>query len=88
MMQHIRKIETEQSRRDARWNAASSIDDCNAYMAIEAQRMGAHGFEFIRQPQHRLRGPSWMRGATASVVEHYRYARQQMNITDEDQNYA
>ncbi|MCW0014869.1 hypothetical protein [Rhizobium sp. BT-226] len=87
-MQHIRNIETEQSKRDARWNAARTIADCDAYMAIEAQRMGAHGFEFIRQPQHRLRGPSWLRGATASVQEHYRYAREIMNIRDEDQLYA
>ncbi|TBY54558.1 hypothetical protein E0H59_13830 [Rhizobium leguminosarum bv. viciae] len=87
-MQYFRNIETEQSKRDARWNAARTLADCNAYMAIEAQRCGAIGFEFIRQPQHRLRGPSWMRGAVASVEEHYRYARQILGITDEDQLYA
>lgn len=87
-MQHFPNISTEQSKRDARWNAARTIADCNAYMAIEAQRCGALGFEFIRRPEHRVRGPSWLRGATASVVEHYRYAREIMNIRDEDQIYA
>ncbi|ANL84630.1 hypothetical protein [Rhizobium phaseoli] len=87
-MQHIREIETEQSKRDARWSSARTLADCDAYMAIEAQRMGAHGFAFLQRPEHAVRGPSWMRGATASVVEHYRYARKIMGITDEDQLYA
>ncbi|MBX5238669.1 hypothetical protein [Rhizobium sp. NLR22b] len=87
-MQHIRKIETEQSKRDARWNVARTLTDCDVYQAIEAQRMGALGFVFLQRPEHAVRGPSWMRGATASVVEHYRYAREIMGITDEDQLYA
>ncbi|MBX5021187.1 hypothetical protein [Rhizobium lentis] len=87
-MQHIRNIETAQSKRDARWNAARTLADCDAYMAIEAQRMGAHGFVFLKRPEHKVRGPSWMRGATASVVEHYRYAREIMGISDADQIYS
>ncbi|AJC78275.1 hypothetical protein EFR00_17590 [Rhizobium sophoriradicis] len=87
-MQHFRKIETEQSLRDARWNAARGLDDCTAYMANEAQRMGALGFVYLRRPEHLLRGPSWLRGATASVAAHYRYAREIMGITDRDQLYA
>lgn len=57
-MQHIRKIETEESKRDARWNAARTMGDCRAYMANEAQRMGALGFAFLRRPEHSIRGPS------------------------------
>ncbi|MBY5900179.1 hypothetical protein ELH75_06395 [Rhizobium leguminosarum] len=87
-MQHIRNIETEESRRDARWNGARTMGDCRAYMANEAQRMGALGFAFLRRPEHAIRGPSWLRGAVASVEEHYRYAREIMGITDTDQLYA
>ncbi|TAY15940.1 hypothetical protein ELH91_03680 [Rhizobium leguminosarum] len=87
-MQHIRKIETEESKRDARWNTARTMGDCRAYMANEAQRMGALGFDFLRRPEHSIRGPSWLRGARASVAEHYRYAREIMGITDTDQLYA
>lgn len=87
-MQHAMNIATEQSKRDARWNAARSIDDCNAYMAIEAQRLGAHGFVFLQRPEHSIRGPSWLRGATSSVEGHYRYAREIMGLTDGDQIYA
>ncbi|MBY3595973.1 hypothetical protein [Rhizobium bangladeshense] len=87
-MQHIRGIETEQSRRDARWNAARGLGDCAAYMANEAQRMGALGFAYLGRPEHSVRGPSWLRGATASVEAHYRYAREIMGITDGDQLYA
>ncbi|MBY5554356.1 hypothetical protein HFO41_12915 [Rhizobium leguminosarum] len=87
-MQHIRKIETEESRRDARWNGAQTIGDCRAYMAVEAQRMGALGFAFLRSPEHSIRGPSWLRGAAASVEEHYRYAREIMGIANNDQFYA
>ncbi|MDV4152849.1 hypothetical protein ACCT14_29010 [Rhizobium brockwellii] len=87
-MQHIRNIETEESKRDARWNAARTTHDCRAYMANEAQRMGALGFDFLRRPEHSIRGPSWLRGASASVAEHYRYAREIMGITDIDQLYA
>ncbi|RWX10253.1 hypothetical protein EHI45_20605 [Rhizobium leguminosarum] len=87
-MQHIRNIETEESRRDARWNAARTMGDCRAYMANEAQRMGALGFAFLRRPEHSIRGPSWLRGAAASVEQHYRYAREIMGITDTDQLYA
>ncbi|EJB03808.1 hypothetical protein FHX14_006490 [Rhizobium sp. BK619] len=87
-MQHIRNIETEESKRDARWNSALRMGDCSAYMAIEAQRMGALGFAFLRHPEHSVRGPSWLRGAAASVEEHYRYAREIMGMTDRDQLYA
>ncbi|MFB2601251.1 hypothetical protein ACE04B_04190 [Rhizobium phaseoli] len=87
-MQHVRKIETEQSLRDARWNAARRLDDCTAYMANEAQRMGALGFAYLRRPEHSVRGPSWLRDATSSVAAHYRYAREIMGITDRDQLYA
>ncbi|MDR9779315.1 hypothetical protein [Rhizobium redzepovicii] len=87
-MQHIRNIETVESRRDARWNGALGMGDCSAYMAIEAQRMGALGFAFLRRPEHFIRGPSWLRGARASVEEHYRYAREIMGMTDRDQLYA
>ncbi|MBY4591733.1 MULTISPECIES: hypothetical protein [Rhizobium] len=87
-MQHIRNIETVESRRDARWNGALGMGDCSAYMAIEAQRMGALGFAFLRRPEHLIRGPSWLRGARASVEEHYRYAREIMGTTDRDQLYA
>ncbi|TAT82741.1 hypothetical protein [Rhizobium ruizarguesonis] len=87
-MQHVRNIETEESRRDARWNAARTTHDCRAYMANEAQRMGALGFVFLRRPEHSIRGPSWLRGASASVAEHYRYGREIMGITDTDQLYA
>ncbi|TBC93200.1 hypothetical protein ELH26_03755 [Rhizobium leguminosarum] len=87
-MQHIRNIETEESKRDARWNAARTTHDCRAYMANEAQRMGALDFAFLRRPEHSIRGPSWLRGARVSVAEHYRYAREIMGITDTDQLYA
>ncbi|ANK90573.1 MULTISPECIES: hypothetical protein [Rhizobium] len=87
-MQHIRRIETDQSRRDTRWNAVRGLDDCDAYMANEAQRMGALGFAYLGRPEHSIRGPSWLRGATASVEAHYRYAREIMGITDRDQLYA
>ncbi|MGO7043331.1 hypothetical protein ACCS60_33890 [Rhizobium acaciae] len=87
-MQHIRNIETEESKRDARWNTARTMGDCRAYMANEAQRMGALGFAFLRRSEHSIRGPSWLRGAVASVEEHYRYAREIMGITDTDQLYA
>lgn len=87
-MQHIRNIETEESKRDARWNAARTTHDCRAYMANEAQRMGALGFAYLRRPEHAIRGPSWLRGAAASVEEHYRYAREIMGITNNDQFYA
>ena len=87
-MQHIRQIETEQSKRDARWNSACTLADCDAYQAIEAQRMGAHGFVFLQRPEHSVRGPSWMRGARSSVEGHYRYAREILGITDADQFYA
>ncbi|MHC2480943.1 hypothetical protein [Rhizobium leguminosarum] len=87
-MQHIRNIETEESKRDARWNAARTTHDCRAYMANEAQRMGALGFAYLRRPEHAIRGPSWLRGASASVEEHYRYAREIMGITNNDQFYA
>ncbi|ASS54057.1 hypothetical protein ACU8NH_04065 [Rhizobium leguminosarum] len=87
-MQHIRNIETEESKRDARWNAARTTHDCRAYMANEAQRMGALGFAYLRRPEHAIRGPSWLRGAAAGVEEHYRYAREIMGITDTDQLYA
>ncbi|ARM87381.1 hypothetical protein RHEC894_CH01042 [Rhizobium sp. CIAT894] len=87
-MQHIRNIETEESKRDVRWNGVLGMSDCSAYMAIEAQRMGALGFAFLRRPEHAVRGPSWLRGARASVEEHYRYAREIMGMTDHDQLYA
>ncbi|MGR9392140.1 hypothetical protein ACU8OL_03945 [Rhizobium leguminosarum] len=87
-MQHIRNIETEESKRDARWNAARTTHDCRTYMANEAQRMGALGFAYLRRPEHAIRGPSWLRGAVASVEQHYRYAREIMGITDTDQLYA
>jgi hypothetical protein len=85
-MQHIRSIETEQSKRDARWNAARTLDDCNAYMAIEAQRMGALAAPHIEA--NAWKGPSWVRGAISARRGHYDYARQIMNIRDEDQFYA
>ncbi|MBX4920959.1 hypothetical protein HJA76_14790 [Rhizobium bangladeshense] len=87
-MQHIRNIETEQSKRDARWNAARTLDDCNAYMAIEAQRVGALGFEKMHDRNYTIRGPSFMRGYRSMVEGHYRYAREIMGVTDQDQLYA
>jgi hypothetical protein len=87
-MQHIRKIETEQSKRDSRWNDAKSNADCDAYMAIEAQRAGAIGFEKMYAPQNTIKGPVFMRGYRSFVEGHYRYAREIMNISDEDQLYA
>lgn len=87
-MQHFKAIKTDQSKRDARWNAARTIADCDAYMAIEAQRMGALGFEKMYEPHNTIKGPVFMRGYRYSVEGHYRFARQIMNITDEDQIYA
>ncbi|QIG67301.1 hypothetical protein EVB37_065 [Rhizobium phage RHph_TM3_3_3] len=87
-MQHIRNIETEQSKRDARWNSARTLADCNAYMAIEAQRCGALGFENIHAPKNTLKGPSFMRGYRHIVEGHYRYAREIMGVTEKDQFYA
>ncbi|MBX4889810.1 hypothetical protein [Rhizobium bangladeshense] len=87
-MQHIRNIETDQSKRDARWNAARTLDDCNAYMAIEAQCCGALGFENMNAPRNTIKGPSFMRGYRSMVEGHYRYAREILGITDEDQLYA
>jgi len=87
-MQHIRDIATEQSKRDARWNAARTIADCDAYMAIEAQRCGALGFEKMYEPQNTIKGPVFMRGYRSFVAGHYRYAREQMGISDSDQFYA
>ena len=87
-MQHIRNIETEQSKRDARWNGAKSLADCNAYMAIEAQRRGALGFEKMFEPQNTIKGPSFMRGYRSSVAGHYRYAREILGVAEEDQIYA
>ncbi len=85
-MQHFPNISTEQSRRDARWNAARTIDDCNAYMAIEAQRMGALAAPYIEA--NAWKGPSWVRGAISQRRGHYDYARQVMNILDADQYYS
>jgi hypothetical protein len=85
-MQHIRSIETEQSKRDARLNAARTIEDCNAYMAIEAQRMGALAAPHIEA--NAWKGPSWVRGAISARRGHYDYARQVMGITNQDQFYA
>ncbi|WP_018445561.1 hypothetical protein [Rhizobium gallicum] len=85
-MQHFPNISTEQSKRDARWNAARTIADCNAYMAIEAQSHARLAAPFIAS--NMWRGRSWLRGATAARSERYRYAREIMNIRDEDQVYA
>ncbi|MBY3228577.1 hypothetical protein [Rhizobium laguerreae] len=85
-MQHFPNISTEQSKRDARWNAAHTIADCNAYMAIEVQSHARLAAPFIAS--NMWRGPSWLRGATAARSERYRYAREIMNIRDEDQLYA
>ncbi|ASS53110.1 hypothetical protein E0H39_03175 [Rhizobium leguminosarum bv. viciae] len=85
-MQYFRNIETEQSKRDARWNAARTIADCNAYMAIEAQSHARLAAPFIES--NMWRGPNWLRGVTAARSERYRYAREIMNIRDEDQLYA
>ncbi|TBE49170.1 hypothetical protein ELH06_08345 [Rhizobium ruizarguesonis] len=85
-MQHFPNISTEQSKRDARWNAARTIADCNAYMAIEAQSHARLAAPFIAS--NMWRGPSWLRGAAAARSERYRYAREIMNIRDEDQIYA
>ncbi|MCS0459500.1 hypothetical protein [Rhizobium favelukesii] len=87
-MQHIRDIATEQSKRDLRWNEARTLADCDRYMAIEAQRAGAIGFAHVRKPENAVMGPNWLRGALATVEDHYRYAREIMNVTDEDQFYA
>lgn len=87
-MQHIRNIETEQSKRDARWNAARTLADCDAYMAIEAQRCGALGFEKMHDRTNTIKGPSFMRGYRSLVSGHYRYAREILGVTDEDQLYA
>ncbi|MGZ2501786.1 hypothetical protein EHI47_11525 [Rhizobium leguminosarum] len=85
-MQYFRNIETEQSKRDARWNAARSIADCNAYMAIEAQSHARLAAPFIES--NMWRGPSWLRGAMAGRSERYRNAREIMGITDQEQFYA
>ncbi|MBY2986416.1 hypothetical protein [Rhizobium leguminosarum] len=87
-MQHIRSIETEQSKRHARWNAARTIADCNAYMAIEAQRSGALGFEKMYAPQNTIKGPSFMKGYRSQVEGHYRYSREILGVTDADQIYS
>lgn len=87
-MQHIRQIETEQSKRDARWNDAKSNADCSAYMAIEAQRYGALGFDKMHEPHNTIKGPVFMRGYRFAVEGHYRYAREIMGLKDEDQFYA
>jgi hypothetical protein len=85
-MQHFPNISTEQSKRDARWNAARTVADCNAYMAIEAQSHARLAAPFIES--NLWRSPSWLRGATAARSERYRYAREIMGCTDEDQLYA
>ncbi|MGV4796167.1 hypothetical protein [Rhizobium sp. F40D2] len=87
-MQHIRNIETDQSKRDARWNAVRTLADCDAYMAADAQRSGALGFENMNALRNTIKGPSFMRGYRSQIEGHYRYARQIMKITDEDQLYA
>jgi len=87
-MQHIRDIATEQSKRDLRWNGTKTLADCDRYMAIEAQRAGAIGFAHVRKPENSVMGPNWLRGALAAVEEHYRYAREIMGLTEEDQFYA
>ncbi|MBB5663223.1 hypothetical protein GGE68_001399 [Rhizobium leguminosarum] len=87
-MQHIRDIETDQSKRDARWNAARTLADCDAYQAIEAQRMGALGFEKMYQPHNTIKGPVFMRGYRSFVEGHYRYAREIMGISDNDQMFT
>lgn len=87
-MQHSRDISTEQSKRDLRWCEARTLNACNEYMAIEAQRSGAIGFAHVSKPEHSIRGPHWLTGAQARVAEHYRYAREIMGVTDEDQLYA
>lgn len=81
-------ISTEQSKRDLRWNSARTLSACDQYMAIEAQRYGAHGFVFIRRPEHAVRGDDWFNGALANVANHYAYAREIMGVTDADQLYA
>lgn len=85
-MKHFTGIATEQSKRDARWNAARTIADCNAYMAIEAQSHARLAGPFIEK--NTWRGPSWVRGAIASREERYRYAREIMGCTDADQFYS
>jgi hypothetical protein len=87
-MQHIRDIATDRSKSDLRWNSAKTLADCNAYMAIEAQRAGAIGFEYIRRPEHAVKGPNWLRGAMDRVTSHYDYARSIMGIVDADQYYS
>jgi hypothetical protein len=87
-MQHIRNIETEQSKRDLRWNSARTLSACNQYMAIEAQRCGALGFVFVNSLSNSFRGPRWLIGAQAGVADHYAYAREIMGVTDADQLYA
>jgi hypothetical protein len=87
-MQHIRDIATDRSKSDQRWNSAKTLADCNAYMAIEAQRAGAIGFVHIRKPEQAVKGPNWLRGAMEKVAGHYDYARQMMGITEQDQFYA
>ncbi|NKM69199.1 hypothetical protein [Rhizobium laguerreae] len=87
-MQHFPNISTEESKRDARWNAARTIADCNAYMAIEAQRSGAIGFEKMYAPQNTIKGPSFMKGYRSQVEGHYRYSREILGITDADQIYS
>ncbi len=85
-MQHFPNISTEQSKRDARWNAARTIADCNAYMAIEAQSHARLAAPFIES--NMWRGPNWLRGAIAARSERYRYAREILGITDADQIYS
>lgn len=85
-MQHFPNIETDRSKRDARWNAARTISDCNAYMAIEAQSHARLAAPFIES--NLWRGPSWLRGAMAARSERYRYAREILGITDADQLYS
>jgi hypothetical protein len=62
------------------------LADCNAYMAIEAQSHARLAAPFIES--NMWRGPSWLRGVTAARSERYRYAREIMNIRDEDQLFA
>lgn len=85
-MQHIRNIATEQSKRDLRWNSVKTLDDCSAYMAIEAQSAARLAGPFIEA--NAWRGPSWVRGAMAAREDRYRYAREIMGISEADQIFS
>jgi hypothetical protein len=86
-MQHIRNIETEESKRDASWNAARTMGDAapiwrtkpNAWAPSASRSCAAPNIRSAARP-----GCAGRRQASRSI----RYAREIMGITDTDQLYA